>query len=325
MVVWQSVLISAVVVTLYTYVGGMWAISITDFIQSIIIIIGLLLLAFVLSQKAGGLGTVLDKIPREDLRFFPKFEFKEIMIYLAAWSVLGLGSIPSQDVFQRCMSSGSAGTAIRSCFYAAGLYLTIAMLPIFISVCAQQMYGDQLSGDAQLALPNMVLMHMNLPIQILFFGSLLSAIMSTASSAILAPASIFSENLVKPLFRHKLDDKHFLLLTKISVLIFSAVATLMACLRSNIYELVGESSILSLVSLFIPLVMGLYWKRASRVGAMIAMVAGIITWIIFEVYETSWPSLLPATLASLIGMIGGSLQWPQEEKEYDQDRTQSIE
>jgi SSS family solute:Na+ symporter len=307
-VIWQAVLVCAVVVTLYTYVGGMWAISITDFIQSIIIIGGLLVVSFILADKAGGVGAVLSKVPREDLRFLPSLEGKEIVAYLAAWSVLGLGSLPSQDVFQRAMSSGSARTAVRSCYVAAFLYLTIAMLPIFISLCTEQLYGNQ-GGDTQLALPNMVLQHTALPIQILFFGSLLSAIMSTASSAILAPASIFSENVVKPLLRHRLDDKHFLLLTRVAVLLFSAIATVMACLRSNIYELVGESSILSLVSLFIPLVMGLYWKRANHVGALCAMLVGMITWIIFEVYETSWPALVPATLASLLAMVVGSLGW----------------
>jgi solute:Na+ symporter, SSS family len=323
-VVWQGVLISAVVVTLYTYVGGMWAISITDFIQSIIIIAGLVVVAVILADKAGGFNTVISKIPRGDLRFLPPLNLKDIVVYIAAWSVLGLGSLPSQDVFQRAMSSGSAKTAVMSCYYAALLYLTIAMLPIFIALCTEQLYGDQPGGDTQLALPNMVLMHTALPIQILFFGSLLSAIMSTASSAILAPASIFSENLVKPLLRHRIDDEHLLLLTKISVLVFSAVATVMACLRSNIYELVGESSILSLVSLFVPLVMGLYWKKANHVGALSSMVAGMITWIIFEVYETAWPALVPAALASLIAMVAGSLIWPQQ-KIYDQNRTQSIE
>ncbi len=267
LVLWQGVLASAVVVTLYTYVGGMWAISITDFIQSIIIIVGLVVVAVILAEKAGGMETVLSKIPQEDLKFFPDFNLKDIVTYVAAWSVLGLGSIPSQDVFQRAMSSGSAKTAVQSCYFAAGLYLTIAMLPIFISLCTEQLYGDQ-GGDTQLALPNMVLMHTTMPVQILFFGSLLSAIMSTASSAILAPASIFSENVVKPLLRHRLDDRHFLILTRVSVLLFGAIATLMACLRSNIYELVGESSILSLVSLLVPLVMGLYWKKANHIGAL---------------------------------------------------------
>lgn len=311
---WQGVVISAAVVTAYTFVGGMWAISITDFFQSIIIIIGLFVLAVILSNEAGGVSVVMSGVSSDQLKFFPDFEFKEIVLYLAAWSVLGLGSIPSQDVFQRAMSSGSARTAEWSCYIAALLYLTIAMLPLYISVCTRHLYPDQVNEDTQLSLPNMVLAHTAMPVQILFFGSLLSAILSTASSAILAPASIFSENLVKPLAGNRFTDKQFLLLTKLSVLLFSAVATVMACLRSNIYELVGESSVLSLVSLFAPLTFGLYWKRSSRVGAFISMVAGMLTWIIFEVYETSWPSLVPATIVSVVMMVVGSLIWPDKTK-----------
>lgn len=308
---WQGVVISAVVVTFYTYAGGMWAISITDFFQSIIIIVGMLVLAFILAGKAGGVVNVLDSVPADNFRFLPEASFRDVVAYVAAWAVLGLGSIPSQDVFQRCMSSRSAKTAVWSCFIAAFLYLTIAMLPLFISLCTKHLYPHHAKGDTQVALPMMVLQHTHMPIQVLFFGSLLSAIMSTASSAILAPAAIFSENLVRPLARHRFSDRQLLVLTKVSVIIFSAVATVMACLRSNIYELVGESSILSLVSLFVPLTMGLYWKRASSRGALMAMVAGMITWIIFEVFETPWPALVPATLVSLAGMVAGSLLWPR--------------
>jgi len=311
MVVWQGVVVSAFVVTLYTYVGGMWAISITDFIQSIIIVLGLLVLAIVLADMAGGVNVVIEGMPEENFRFLPRADFKEVIGYIAAWCVLGLGSIPSQDVFQRAMSSGSPKTAVWSSYIAAVLYLTIAMLPLFISLCIKHLYPQELFGDTQLALPNMVLRHTALPIQILFFGSLLSAIMSTTSSAILAPAAIFSENLVKPLFGHKFSDKQFLLLTKGSVLLFSAIATFMACMRSNIYELVGESSVLSLVSLFVPLWLGMYWKKASAAGALLSMVLGLITWIIFEVFKTDWPGLVPATIVSAMGMVTGSLIWPK--------------
>jgi SSS family solute:Na+ symporter len=299
-------------VTLYTYVGGMWAISITDFIQSIIIVLGLVVLAIVLANKAGGVGVVIDSMPEENFRFFPRANLKEIVGYVAAWCVLGLGSIPSQDVFQRAMSSGSARTAVWSSYLAALLYLSIAMLPLFISLCIKHLYPQELAGDTQLALPNMVLRHTYLPIQILFFGSLLSAIMSTTSSAILAPAAIFSENLVKPLFGHKFSDKQFLVLTKASVLLFSATATLMACMRSNIYELVRESSVLSLVSLFVPMCLGMYWRKSSAAGAFLSMVLGMVTWIIFEVFETGWPGLVPATIISAMGMIIGSLIWPKQ-------------
>jgi solute:Na+ symporter, SSS family len=307
--VWQGVIISAFVVTFYTYIGGMWAISITDFFQSIIIIVGLLALAIILATKAGGVNAVLSEVHPETFRFFPKWDFKEVMLYLAAWSVLGLGSLPSQDVFQRVMSSGSQKIAVHSCFIAAGLYLTIAMLPLFISLCAKHLYPQMASGDTQLALPNMVLAHASMPIQILFFGSLLSAIMSTTSSAILAPAAIFSENLIKPMTNGKLNDRQLLVITRFCVLGFACVATVMACLRSNIYELVGESSILSLVSLFAPLVLGLYWKKANGNGALLAMVLGTLALVIFARLDVGWPGMLPATLVSFLAMIFGSLFW----------------
>ena len=309
MEVWQGVVISALVVTFYTYVGGMWAISITDFIQSVIIIGGLVVLAVNLSIKAGGVSVILNEAPPETFRFLPEANFKEVVIYFGAWSMLGLGSIPSQDVFQRVMSSGSVNTAVRSCYIAALLYLTVAMLPLFISLCVKHLYPEFASGDAQLALPSMVLSHATMPVQILFFGSLLSAIMSTTSSAILAPAAIFSENLVKPLAKGKLSDKQLLMVTRLSVLGFSILATVMATVRSNIYELVGESSILSLVSLFAPLVFGLYWKRSTAAGALLSMVFGTFTWIIFERMESDWPSLVPGLIVSVLAMIVGSLVW----------------
>lgn len=313
MEIWQGVVISALVVTFYTYIGGMWAISITDFIQSIIIIIGLVALAFVLSEKAGGVSVVMREVKSENFKFLPRPELGEITAYLAAWSVLGLGSIPSQDVFQRSMSSNSADTAVRSCYYAALLYLTIAMLPLFISLCTKHLYPGQVLADTQLTLPYMVLQHTALPIQILFFGSLLSAIMSTTSSAILAPAAIFSENLVRPLLNERLNDRQMLLLTKGSVLLFSVVATVMACLRSNIYELVGESSVLSLVTLFAPLVFGLYWKRTSSIGAMASMITGFITWVIFEGFvDSAVRSLVPATIVSVGSLILASLVFPDK-------------
>ena len=165
----------------------------------------------------------------------------------------------------------------------------------------------------------MVLSHTSLGIQVLFFGSLLSAIMSTTSSAILAPAAIFSENLIRPLMKTKLSDERMLLLTRLSVLFFSGVATAMACMRSNIYDLVGESSILSLVTLFAALVLGLHWKKASSAGAILSMVTGCLAWIVFEfVFATGMPALVPATLISVISMVLGSLIWPGTDTESSQ-------
>ena len=308
--VWVGVVVCAIVVTFYTCIGGMWAISITDFVQSILIIAGLLILAIVLANKAGGFMVVFEEVHPENFRFFPRADWKDITAYVAAWSVLGLGSIPSQDVFQRSMSSDSADTAVRSCYYAAILYLTVAMIPLFISLCTKHLYPDLQYADTQLALPNMVIQHTGLAVQVLFFGSLLSAIMSTTSSAILAPAAIFSENLVRPMLRDKLNDHQMLLLTRGSVLLFGGLAIAMALWRTNIYQLVGESSVLSLVTLLAPLAFGVYWKKASRGGAMISMITGLGAWIFFEfVFPLQIPSLVPAGLLSTLALVCGSLMW----------------
>lgn len=316
--IWQGIVISASIVTFYTYIGGMWAISITDFVQGVIIVLGLAVLAVVLANEAGGAGVILAEVPPNTFKFLPKFGFKEWVTYLAAWSVLGLGSIPSQDVFQRVMSSGSIKTAVRSCYIAGIMYLTIAMLPLFISLCTKHLHPELAEGNEQLALPNMVLAYTSLPIQVLFFGSLLSAIMSTTSSAILAPASILSENLIRPMAGHKLTDKQFLVITRICVLVFAVIGTVMASMRKNIYELVGESSILSLVSLFAPLTLGLYWKRATSEGAILSMALGIASWIVFEWYiDWDFPSLVPATTISILALIAGSLLWPKPSQVHE--------
>ncbi len=291
----------------------MWAISVTDFFQSIVTILGLIVLAIVLGTKAGGVANVINQVPEQNFKFFPDGNAREIIGWIAAWSVLGLGSLPSQDVFQRAMSSRNANVAVRSCYIAAVIYLVIAMLPLFISLCTKYLYPD-LAGDAQLALPSMVMQHTGLAVQVLFFGSLMSAIMSTTSSAILAPAAILAENLIRPLSKRTYTDQQMLSLTRLSVLIFAVVATIMACLRSNIYELVGESSILSLVSLFVPLVFGLYWKRASSVGAVLSIIGGGGAWFIFVNVKLSVPELVPSTIVSVIGMIAGSLLFPEKEK-----------
>jgi Na+/proline symporter len=181
------------------------------------------------------------------------------------------------------------------------------MLPLFISLCVKHLYPDQLNGDMQLVLPKMVIAHTSIGLQILFFGSLLSAVMSTTSSSILAPSAVLSENIIKPNLKKKLTDRQLLIMTRISVVIVSAISTIMACWKTNIYELVAGASILSLVSQFIPLTLGLYWKKASAAGAIASMLSGLATWGLFELYPISVPSLVPALVVGLAVMVFVSL------------------
>lgn len=302
-----AVIASTVLVTFYTAIGGMWAVSITDFIQSIIIVLGLVVLAATMAFEAGGVTPVLKNTPSGFFKFFPEWESQAVLAYVAAWITLGFGSLPSQDIFQRAMSSKSEKVAKQSSLFAALIYLFISILPLFIALSAKHLYPELSGEDQQASIPNVVIHRTNLFIQIIFFGSLLSAILSTTSAAILAPASVLSENLIKPHFNNRLSDRQFLLILRVSVIVIAGLSCYMAILRSNIYELVSESSALTLVSLFIPMVAAIYIRHAGKYAAIFSMCSGMVSWLIFTGINFSIPPILPALCVGVLMFLLGLL------------------
>lgn len=307
-----GIMLCTVITVIYTYIGGMWAVSITDFVQTIMIVIGLLILTYVMYQRVGGWQGIEQSVPKDFFRFLPRPGWNHGLEYFAAWITIGLGSIPQQDVFQRVMSARNANVAVQAAIIGGLMYLTIGFLPLLIGLCGRILYPEMLEGDPQMILPQMVLAHGSLALQILFFGALLSAILSTTSGAMLAPATVLGENLIKP-FIKKPTDKMMLNIMRLSVVAVAICAAIMANLNSNIYELVGDSSSLSLVSLFVPLTAGLFWKRSSCVGAIASMLVGMATWIVFEyVVSIEIPSLIPGLITSTLAMLLGSWFWKDQ-------------
>ncbi|HRK81854.1 MAG: sodium:solute symporter family protein [Saprospiraceae bacterium] len=299
------------VVVFYTYIGGMWAVSITDFIQTIIIIIGLVILAVYIGHAAGGFSKVIASTPEGFFRFLPEGNFNSIAHYFAAWITIGLGSIPQQDVFQRVMSAKDAKTSVRASYIGGFMYLTIGFIPLFIALAGRTLYSDMAEGDPQMMVPMMVLRHAPMALQVLFFGALLSAILSTTSGAMLAPATIIGENLVRPYFKN-VSDQRLLTIMRMSVVFVAVLSAVMASWSADIFELVGQSSAFSLVSLFFPMTLGMYWKRSSTVGALASMIAGLAVWLFFEIRGSELPSLLHGALVGLVVMVAGSLIWPDK-------------
>lgn len=303
-----GVFICATIVLFYTYVGGMWSVAITDTFQTAIIIIGMLVLMFELVNKVGGFNQILIRTPPDFFRFTPKENTLTSWIsYFAAWVTIGRGSIPQQDVFQRTLSAKSEKVAVQSAYWSALMYLTVASMPLIIALCGTILYVDLKQSDSQMLIPILVLKHSGIGMQIIFFGALLSAILSTCSGAILAPATVLGENLIKPLYGERISDKKLLKIMRLSVIGITLIGVALSLYKSEIYELVGESSALSLVALFVPLVSGLYWKKASALGAILSMTLGTGVWTYFEFYENDIPSMIWGLLASIVGMIVGSI------------------
>ncbi|MGV3559857.1 sodium:solute symporter family protein [Larkinella arboricola] len=297
---------SATIVMIYTMMGGMWSLSITDFVHNIIIIIALVIIAVILYNQTDGLSGIVQNTKPGFFRFLPPPTLKDSVEWVAAWITIGLGSIPQQDIFQRVMSAKNEQTTVRASYLASFLYITIAMLPLFIGLAGKQLYPN-LGQDNQMLIPNMVLRQGSMPLQILFFGALLSAILSVSSGAILAPATVFGENIFR-FFRPDISDKTLLLTIRLAVAVITVICVWMTAARDvNIFDLVGESSAFSLVSLFVPLTAGLYWKRANTLGCLLSMIGGIGVWFVCLALDTEYSPMIYGLLASTAGMITGAM------------------
>ncbi len=307
--------IGVVSVLAYTLFGGMWSVAVTDFIQMIILVVGLAILAVYAGDQAGGADKVIALAVSQDLfKFLPEPNMKDILFFLAAAMTIMFGSIPQQDVFQRVMSANSLNAATKGPIIGGICYILFAFVPMFLVVSALIIMPEQaaqlIEEDPQKVLPTLVMTQMPFVMQVLFFGALLSAIKSCASATLLAPSVTFTENIWRQFFPHQ-GDKQSLLAMRVTVLVFSALVLLYAIQMqgSSIYEMVSGAYQVTLVGAFIPLLFGLYWAKATTQGAILSIVFGLSTWLLLLMTPAGeeFPAQLAGVLASLTGMLIGSL------------------
>jgi Na+/proline symporter len=237
-----------------------------------------------------------------------------MVFFFAAAITMMLGSIPQQDVFQRVMSADSTRSATRGPVIGGVFYILFAFVPMFLVTSALIIMPEQtaelLKDDPQKVLPTLVLEKMPFVMQVLFFGALLSAIKSSASATLLAPSVTFVENIWRQ-FRPRLGDQQELRTMRVTVLVFSALVLVYAIRMQGtpIYEMVSGAYQVTLVGAFVPLVFGLYWKKASTQGAIFSIVLGVLTWGLFLATPAgeAFPAQLAGVLAALAGMLVGSL------------------
>lgn len=320
----RCIVFGAFIVMIYTVLGGMWSVALTDMIQTIVIIIGLVVIAWLLASMASNDGSVSNGVAKVyqsardagRLQLFPSGGLAPWLTFIAGLVTAALGSIPQQDVFQRVTSAKDEDTAVRGTLLGGGFYFLFAFVPMFIAYSAiviDPSYLDIFQSaderDMQRILPKLILDKTPFWAQAIFFGALLSAILSTASGTLLAPASLFVENVMRP-FVPSINEKNMLGTLRIVLVIFAICATLQAVSNnSTMYEMVQGAYSIVLVGAFIPLAMGVYWRPASTQGALLSIAAGTGVWlfVLFAMPEFIVPPQLCGLAASLVGMLVGSL------------------
>ena len=314
-----GMVLGAAIVLTYTTIGGMFSVAFLDFVQMMVSMGGLLYIGWVVSGMTGGIAPVVAHAAQAGkLDFFPPPDPWMWVTFLGAWITMMFGSVPQQDVFQRVTSAKSARVAIWGSLLGASIYFCFTFVPMFIAYSATLIDPGHFSGliekDSQLVLPTLVLQHMPLLAQVLFFGAVLSAIMSCSSATLLAPSVTFAENIVKGYITH-LTDRKLLWVMRCTLVGFAGVVLVYALnSKLSIFGMVESAYKITLAGAFVPLVFGAFWKKATTQGALAATVGGLISWILIEVLageKSPVPPQLIGFAVSAAAMVAGSLlpQW----------------
>ncbi len=318
-----GMMIGAGVVLVYTLFGGMWSVAATTFVQMIVIVVGLVIVSWFAGDMAGGTASVISRAAAEGrFSFLPTLDFADMLGWIAALVTMALGSIPQQDVFQRVNSSKNETVAVWATTLGGLSYFFFAAVPLFLAYTATiidpEMTAQLMKNDSQLVLPNLVAKHMPFWIQVVFFGALLSVIMSTASGTLLAPSVTFAENVVKGSVRN-MSDRQLLLTTRITVVVFTFMVTIYAVITdASIHTMVENAYRITLAGAFVPLAAGLFWRRASNLGASLSIFFGLGVWLMLEASGAELivePQLI-GLVFSLVGMIVGSYISPNPHRQH---------
>lgn len=316
-----GIFLGAGIVVFYTYIGGMWAVAYTDMVQSIMILVGLVILLVEILNQTEGISPIFADKPPEFFSLYPENgSIEEWSSYTALLLAFTAGAIPVQEIYQRVFSAKSQRAA-RHGLLLGGLLLTVvATVPLIIGLGGMYLNPHLITdGNYQNVIPTLVNTMMGLPVQILFYGALISALLSTCSGALLAPASVIGENLIKP-YAPGITDSRLLLFTRFSVVLVALIACYFAFGDGDIVKLIEASLALILVCLFAPFTFGLFWKKSSAGGAWSAMAVGGLTWFTCLMFDTVIDATIYGFIASCISMVLGSLVFSESTKPYRHHR-----
>lgn len=285
-----SIILSAIIAIIYTALGGLWAVALTDIFQLILLIGGLLLvLPFALSHVGGmemawesyqqSKGVFASLFPPIDGWLHPEWG-NYYWLWWDSMLLLILGGIPWQVYFQRVLAAKDEKTAMWLSII-AGVVCILAAIPAILigiigDVVSWEAVGAPYPEEPALVLPYVIRYLTNPIVATIGLGAIAAAVMSSVDSSILSASSMGSWNVYKPLFKPKITNEELSKMLRRMIWIIGITATLLALQVKSVYELWFLCSDFVYAILFPQLVTALFDKKANRYGSIAGFMVSLV-------------------------------------------------
>lgn len=282
-----SIFITAAVVGLYTYFGGITAVVMTDVVQLIIMFVGGFTLVFLSFYYIGGWDALVEKVYALGPEYSRHFDLIQPstsntpfpwtgILFGLTFVMANAYMIGNQAIVQRCLTAKNEWHAKASMIFASGLKMLIPVLVLFPGLVAIIIHPDLEDGDQ--ALPMMIKTMLPPGLIGLMFSAFFAGLMSSVDSMLNSTATLFTKDIYQPFIKKNAEDKHYLLvgkLTTLALLIIGVATAPLSSLYPGIY--VAIQTFLSFFQgpLFAILLLGIFWKRTTQWGGLAGLVIGI--------------------------------------------------
>jgi Na+/proline symporter len=295
---------AAVFVVAYPVAGGLLADVVTDFVQGVAVIVGLVLLLVAVGQaNGGGVGELVGLIDPARLGLF-SFEGTSLLEFIEAWAVPICGSLLAVELLTRILGCRSAATARNATLIGAAIYLSVGSIPVVLGLAGPALVPALDEPEQLIAL--LAQEHLTTFLYVLFAGALISAILSTVDSCLLAAGSLAAHNIIVPV-KPKLSEREKIWCARGCVIVFGLIAYVIALYASGIYELVATASAFGSAGIFIVGLFGLFTTFGRAASAYAALVTGMVVWVVGE-FVLAWPTPYLVSLASaFVAYVGIAL------------------
>lgn len=263
----------AVLIIAYTTIGGLLGDALTDMVQGAVMMIGLVIL--LITVLASG-DFAFSEISSEQLRWSTTGEDGEPESWLATldtWIVPIIGSLVAQEAISRFLGAKSASIARRGCFLAAGLYLVFGSIPLMIGLLGHAAGFEAASTDSYL--PELARQYLSPVMYVILMGALISAILSTVDTTLLAVSAIVSRNVVDRIANGMAETRKLMFGRSIT-LIAGLLAYAIAASGETIKGLVEIASSFGSAGIVVALLFGLHTGFGKERAALAAMGAGAL-------------------------------------------------